>query len=238
MSGRKGNLKSEPWQQRLLQAFKNDLITGLLVVIPLATTIWLTYTLASWVIALLTSIPKQLSPFMGFNPLLVDVINFVIGLSVPLLGITFVGLMARNIGGQWLLRNGETFFLSIPLAGPIYKTLKQLLETVLRDSSEQFRRVVLLEYPRPGIWQIGLVTGVIGGEVEERLQRPVLSVFLPTTPNPTTGWYAIVPEADVINLNISVEDAFKLVVSGGIVAPDTLIPRAAKLDLRLDGSES
>ncbi|WP_338017079.1 DUF502 domain-containing protein [Myxacorys almedinensis] len=207
--------------QRLKQDLKNDLIAGLLVVIPLATTIWLTYTIATWVIEFLTRVPKQISPFDGLNPILVSVLNFTVGLAVPLLSILFIGLMARNIAGRWLLEFGERLLQAIPLAGAVYKTLKQLLETLLRDTNGKFRRVVLVEYPRQGIWSIGFVTGAIGAEVQSHFPSDMLSVFIPTTPNPTTGWYTIVPEADVITLSMPIEDAFKVIISGGIVSPDS-----------------
>ena len=207
--------------ERLKQDLKNDLIAGLLVLIPLATTIWLTITIATWVINFLTQIPKQLNPFDGLNPILVNILNLFVGLAVPLLSILVIGLMARNIAGRWLLDVGERLLHAIPLAGQVYKTLKQLLETLLKDSHGKFRRVVLVEYPRRGIWAIGFVTGIISHEIQNHISRPVISIFIPTTPNPTTGWYAIVPEEEVINLSISVEDAFKIIVSGGIVAPNT-----------------
>ncbi|WP_071191692.1 DUF502 domain-containing protein [Trichormus sp. NMC-1] len=217
--------------ERLKQDLKNDLIAGLLVVIPLATTIWLTITIASWVVNFLTQIPKQLNPFDGLHPILVNVLNLVVGLAVPLLSILIIGLMARNIAGKWLLDFGERLLQAIPLAGQVYKTLKQLLETILKDSNGKFRRVVLLEYPRRGIWAIAFVTGVISSDIQAQMSTPMLSVFVPTTPNPTTGWYAVVPENEVVNLSLSVEDAFKIVVSGGIVSANTplaplILPKA------------
>lgn len=205
--------------QRLKQDLKNDLIAGLLVVIPLATTIWLTITVASWVIDFLTRIPKQVDPFNGLPPLVDNLLNLLIGMTVPLTCILLIGLMARNIAGRWLLDFGERSLQSIPLAGPVYKTLKQLLETLLRDSSDKFRRVVLVEYPRRGIWALAFVTGTLTPEIQTRVAEPMVSLFIPTTPNPTTGWYAVVPESDVVPLSISVEDAFKVVISGGIVSP-------------------
>lgn len=208
----------------LKQDIKNDLIAGLLVVIPLATTIWLTITIANWVINFLTKIPKQLNPFDGLHPILVNILNLAVGLAVPLLSILLIGLMARNIAGRWLLDFGERFLQAIPLAGQVYKTLKQLLETLLKDSNNKFRRVILVEYPRKGMWAIAFVTGAISSDIQAHMTRPMLSVFIPTTPNPTTGWYAIVPEDEVINLSIPIEDAFKVVVSGGIVAPNTPLP--------------
>jgi uncharacterized membrane protein len=218
-SPRSGQDRSQlPVLQKIKQDLKNDLIAGLLVVIPLATTIWLSITISNWVIRFLTRFPKQLNPFDGFNPVLVDLINLTIGLAVPLLAILIIGLMARNIAGRWLLDLGERTVQSIPLAGSVYKTLQQLLQTVFQDSKTRFRRVVLVEYPRKGIWAIAFVTGAM---TATNAPTPnMLSVFVPTTPNPTSGWYAVVPETDVINLAISIEDAFKLILSGGIVGPN------------------
>ena len=205
---------------RLQQDLKNDLIAGLLVVIPLATTIWLSTIVSRFVLAILTSIPKQLNPFITLNPLLQDLINLALGLTVPLLGILLIGLMARNFVGRWLLEFGEGTLSRIPLAGSVYKTLKQLLETFLRDNSTRFRRVVLVEYPREGLFSVGFVTGVVGPSLQPELDQSLLSVFIPTAPNPTTGWYTLVPESSVKDLNISVEDAFRTIISAGIVNPD------------------
>ena len=210
----------ERWKQDL----KNDLIAGLLVIIPLATTIWLTVTIAIWVIDFLTQIPKQLNPFEGLNPFLINILNFVVGFTVPLLSILLIGLMARNIAGKWLLDFGERFLQAIPLAGQIYKTLKQLLETLLKDTNSKFRRVILVEYPRQGMWAIGFVTGNVSSEIQAQMSETMLSVFIPTTPNPTTGWYAVVPEKDVVNLSMSIEEAFKILISGGIVSPNAALP--------------
>jgi len=205
---------------RLQQDLKNDLIAGLLVVIPLATTIWLSSIVSKFVLTLVTSIPKQLNPFITLNPLLQDLINLTLGLTVPLLAILLIGLMARNFVGRWLLEFGEGTLSKIPVAGSVYKTLKQLLETFLRDNSKRFRRVVLVEYPREGLFSVGFVTGVVGPSLQPEPEKTLLSVFIPTAPNPTTGWYTLVPESSVKDLDISVEDAFRTIISAGIVNPD------------------
>jgi uncharacterized membrane protein len=179
----------QPLGNRLQQDLKNDLIAGLLVVIPLATTIWLATTVSRFVLAFLTSIPKQFNPFNTLNPLLQDLINLGVGLLVPLLGI-----------------------------------LKQLLETFLQGNSARFRRVVLVEYPREGLYAVGFVTGVIGTAIQADFNETMLSVFIPTAPNPTTGWYAVVPERLVKDLDLSVEDAFRTIISAGIVSPDEREP--------------
>ena len=210
----------QPLTARLQQDLKNDLIAGLLVVIPLATTIWLSTIVSRFVLAFLTSIPKQFNPVITLNPLLQDLINLALGLTVPLMGILLIGLMARNIVGRWLLEFGEGTLTKIPLAGSVYKTLKQLLETVLRDNSTRFRRVVLVEYPREGLFSVGFVTGQVGPSLQSDLEQPLLSVFIPTAPNPTTGWYTLVPEGSVRELDISVEEAFRTIIAAGIVNPD------------------
>ena len=128
--------------------------------------------------------------------------------------------MARNIVGRWLLDFGEQTLQYIPLAGSVYKTLQQILETLFKDSKTKFRRVVMVEYPRQGVWSLGFVTGMLSDELQSYLSGSMLNVFIPTTPNPTSGWYAIVPEEEVINLSISIEDAFKILISGGIVKPN------------------
>ena len=225
-AGRRGSLVQSnprpdlPLSARLRQDLKNDLIAGLLVVIPLATTIWLSTIVSRFVLAFLTSIPKQFNPFITLNPLLQDLINLALGLTVPLMGILLIGLMARNIVGRWLLEFGEGTLSRIPLAGSVYKTLKQLLETFLRDNSTRFRRVVLVEYPREGLFSVGFVTGEVGPSLQSDLKEPLLSVFIPTAPNPTTGWYTLVPAGSVRELEISVEEAFRTIISAGIVNPD------------------
>ena len=207
--------------QRLKQDLKSDLIAGLLVVIPLATTIWLSISIAKWAIDLFTRIPKQINPFDGLDPILTNILNFSVGLAVPLLSILIIGLMARNIVGRWLLDFWEQFLQAIPLAGSVYKTLKQILETLLGDSKTKFRRVVIVEYPRKGVWSIGFVTGIVSPQLQIHITEEVTSVFIPTTPNPTSGWYAIIPQQEVIDIDISIEDAFKVLISGGIVSPES-----------------
>jgi uncharacterized membrane protein len=194
--------------QHFKQDLKNDLIAGLLVVIPLATTIWLSINVATWVVNFLTSIPKQINPFDGLHPILVSVLNLFVGLTAPLLTILLIGLMARNIAGKWLLDIGEQLLQAIPLAGA----------------------VVLVEYPRRGIWALAFVTGTIDSEIQAQMPQGMLNLFIPTTPNPTTGWYAVVPEQDVLDLSMSIEDAFKVIISGGIVNPGNVAIAALSHD--------
>lgn len=206
------------------QSLKNYFVAGLLVVIPLATTIWLMVEVATWSIEFLTILPKQFNPIQGLHPLLITLINLSVGIAAPVGFILVIGFMARNIVGQWLLTLGEKILNVIPVAGLVYKTLKQLLGTLLNDDIKKFRRVVLLEYPRPQVWAIAFVTGTVETRIHpSTCPGPMLNVFVPTTPNPSTGWYALVPESAVIDLSMSVEDAFKLLISAGIVTPDSFL---------------
>ena len=157
--------------QHFKQDLKNDLIAGLLVAIPLATTIWLSINVTTWVVNFLTRIPSQINPFDGLHPILVNILNLLVGLAAPLMAILLIGLMARNIAGKWLLDVGEQLFEAIPLAGSVYKTLKQLLETIFKDSGNKFRRVVLVEYPRRGIWALAFVTGTLDSEIQSQMSQ-------------------------------------------------------------------
>jgi uncharacterized membrane protein len=108
----------------------------------------------------------------------------------------------------------------IPFVSPLYKAVKQLVETLLSGSTRDFKRVVLIEYPRKGVYGLAFVTGVSVGEIQRKTEKKCINVFVPTTPNPTSGFYLILPEEDVIPLDMSVEDAFKVLISGGIINPE------------------
>jgi uncharacterized membrane protein len=114
----------------------------------------------------------------------------------------------------------------------IYQAAKQLSEAIFLPKSEGFRRVVLIEYPRKGVYSLGFVTGVARGEIQERTQARVINVFVPTTPNPTSGWYILVPEKDTVPLTMTAEDAFKLIISGGMLTPPSPLETKAVLEDR------
>lgn len=208
---------------RLRNDLKTDLLTGLAVVIPLATTLWLSTIVARLAVDFLTSVPKQFNPLQTQNPLLLSFINLMVGLLVPLLAILLIGLMARIAVVSPLVAFGEDTLIRIPLAGTVYKTLKQLLETLLADNSNRFRRVVLVEYPRQGTFAMAFVTGPVGQSLQHLFPEPMINIFIPTSPNPTTGWYALVAEKDVKTLDIPVDMAFRTIISAGILSPDQRI---------------
>ncbi|HNT66668.1 MAG TPA: DUF502 domain-containing protein [bacterium] len=208
-------------RRRLRQYF----VAGLLVIIPLALTIAI-----SWKVFILTdSLLSELTS---------RAIYCVLGLGVPekpipgigivtlLLLVLLVGILARNFIGKRAIRVSEKLLNRIPVIRQIYGTLQQISQAFLADHSEVFKRAVLIEYPRPGIYSIGFITQDTKGVVQHNLDEDVLSIFLPTTPNPTSGFLLFVPKNQVKLLNLSVEEALKLVISGGAIVPSPGFPLA------------
>ena len=183
---------------------KKSCFTGLLVVVPISVTIY--------ILVFLIELLNNLLPF-SFLP-------YGTGLVLTLILITLVGFMTSNLLGKRLIDMGERFITKIPLVKNVYVAVKQISDAMLTSTRKSYRRVVLIEYPRKGIYTLAFVTGIAKGEVQEKTQTKVINLFVPTTPNPTSGFYLMVPETDVLNLNMSVEDAFKLLISGGMVSHD------------------
>lgn len=184
---------------------RKSFFTGLLVVIPISATIY--------ILIFLIGVLNNLLPF-HFLP-------YGTGVILTIILITLIGFMTTNLIGKRLIDTGEKFISSIPLVKNVYAAVKQISDAMLSSKGKNFRRVVLIEYPRKGIYTLAFVTGVSRGEVQDKTKGNVINLFVPTTPNPTSGFYLMVPEADVINLDMSVEDAFKLLISGGMVSADT-----------------
>ena len=142
-----------------------------------------------------------------------------LGLLVLLIAVTLIGALTAGLIGRWLLQTGERVLNRMPVVRSIYSAIKQIFETVLAQQSNAFREAVLVEYPRRGIWAIGFITGTTMGEVQNLTEEETVNIFLPTTPNPTSGFLLFVPKSDVVPLGMSVEEAVKMVISGGIVTP-------------------
>ena len=196
-------------------AVKTNLAAGVLVLAPIGATVLFLRFVVIQVDQVILLLPEAYRPG-SYLPFPVPGL----GLVVVLMVLFLAGFLARNFLGRWVVRMWERLLSAIPFAGPFYKAVKQLVETVFGDGAKDFRKVVLLEYPRKGMYSIGFVTGVAGGEIQHRTARKVVNVFLPTTPNPTSGFYLVVPEDEVIPLSMSVEDAFKVIMSGGIINPE------------------
>jgi uncharacterized membrane protein len=143
-----------------------------------------------------------------------------LGLVVLVVLIVGVGAIASNFFGKRLIAGGERVVNRIPIIRWIYRTTKQMFATILKERSTSFRRVVLVEYPHKGTWSLAFVTSETGGRLAGDLGRKVVTVFLPTTPNPTSGFFLIVPEEDVVSLDMPIEEGLKLVVSAGVLSRD------------------
>ncbi len=195
-------------------------LAGLLVVAPVGITFWLSWLVLSFIDARVTPLIPE-----AYNP------NTYVPFGIPGLGvlilllfITFVGALTRMLLGRWIVRGGEHLLSRMPVVRSIYGATKQIVETVLAHQSDAFRQVVLFEYPRRGSWAIGFVTGKTIGEVQNVTEDEVVNVFLPTTPNPTSGYLLFLPRRELVELSMSVEDAIKMIISGGIVTPQDLRP--------------
>lgn len=190
-------------------------LTGLLVVVPIAMTVLVVRWLVHFVDSLLMAVlPEALRPEVLYGLPVPGV-----GLVATLLLILLVGVLAANIFGRSLVTFSEKLVDRIPFVKGIYLLFKQVSDTVLNRERGAFRKVVLIEYPRKGIWAVAFVTGVTKGEVQQITEQRLVNIFVPTTPNPTSGFYILVPEGDMIELSMTVEEAFKLIISGGMVTP-------------------
>jgi len=201
---------------------KRYLIAGLLVWLPLAVTIWVLQAalgVLDGVFVWLLTASKAILPQAAAAPL--DMLRQIPGLGVlvMLVGLLLTGVFATNIVGQWWLNQGGRVLGRIPIVKSIYSSVKQVSDTLFSSNGNAFREAVLVQYPRQGSWTIAFVTGKPGGEAALHLSGEYLSVYVPTTPNPTSGFFLMVPLADVVVLKMSVDEALKYVISMGVVAP-------------------
>jgi uncharacterized membrane protein len=201
---------------------KKYILAGLLVWLPLAVTIWLLTTVLGMVDGLfgwLLSGTQAILPTgaHGFVEMLRHVPG--LGLAVVLAALLLTGIFAANFVGQWWLRQGGRMLQRIPIVKSIYSSVKQVSDTLFSSSGNAFREAVLVQYPRTGSWTIAFVTGKPGGEAAEHLHADYLSLYVPTTPNPTSGFFLMVPRSDVVELRMSVDEALKYIISMGVVAP-------------------
>lgn len=201
---------------------KKYLVAGLLVWLPLAITIWvLSWLLGAMdgVFAALLSATQAVLPESARAG--IDQLRRVPGLGVVVMvgGLLLTGMFAANMVGQWWLRQWDRMLGKIPIVKSIYNSVKQVSDTLFSSNGNAFREAVLVQYPRQGSWTIAFVTGRPGGEVAEHLPGDYLSVYVPTTPNPTSGFFLMMPRADILELKMSVDEALKYVISMGVVGP-------------------
>jgi uncharacterized membrane protein len=209
---------------------KKYVLAGLLVWLPLAVTFWVLHAVLGLMDGLfgwLLSTSQAVLPDAAHAPL--EMLRQIPGLGflVVAAALLLTGVFATNIVGQWLVRQGGRLLQRIPIVKSIYSSVKHVSDTLFSSSGNAFREAVLVQYPRAGSWTIAFVTGRPGGEAASHLTGDYLSLYVPTTPNPTSGFFLMVPRADVIELAMSVDEALKYIISMGVVAPPRSLPTAA-----------
>lgn len=198
-------------------AVKTWFLTGLLVLVPLGITLWVLNLIIGTMDQSMALLPLAWQPENLFGRRIPG-----LGAILTLLFILVVGVLAHNFIGQRLVRWWEALLGHIPVVGPIYTSVKQVSDTLLSSSGNAFRKALLVQYPREGSWTIAFLTGRPGGDVQNHLQGEFVSVYVPTTPNPTSGFFLMMPKADTIELDMTVDAALKYIVSMGVVAPADL----------------
>jgi len=189
---------------------KKYLITGLLVWIPLVITLWVLQLIVTSMDLTLTLIPPAFRPSYNIPGL---------GVLLTILVVLLTGVLASNIIGQRLLRVWERMLGRIPVVKSIYSGVKQVSDTLFTPGGQAFRKALLVQYPRHGSWTVAFLTGRPGGDIVNHLDGDYVSIYVPTTPNPTSGFFLMMPREDVIELDMTVDDALKYVVSMGVVPP-------------------
>lgn len=202
-------------RRSLAVRLRNYFLAGVLVTAPIGVTIYASWVVISWIDATVAGLlPDRYNP-NAYLP--VDVPG--VGLIMLLVALTLIGFLTANFLGRVLVRWGESIVARMPVVRSLYSAVKQIFESVLGSAATSFREVVLVEYPRREMWTLGLVIGEAYGEVQVRTGQKLYNVYLPTTPNPTSGYLVFLPRDQLIALDMSVEDCMKMIVSGGIVTP-------------------
>ncbi|HCC98304.1 MAG TPA: hypothetical protein DEQ69_12935 [Rhodobacteraceae bacterium] len=214
--------------KRFISGFRNSFLTGVVVIAPVGLTVWLVWTVIGWVDGfVLPFVPSQYQPEELLKAILGEDVRVNIrGLGVVffLVFTTFIGWIAKGLLGRTFIRSAENLVNRMQVVRSVYSGVKQIAETVFAQADRSFEKACLIEYPRRGIWAIGFISTAAKGEVSKRAGsgQKMQSIFVPTTPNPTSGFLLFFPAEDVIELDMSVEDAAKLVISAGLVYPEDL----------------
>lgn len=190
-------------------------LTGIIVTAPIGLTFYVSFLFIGFIDAKVRNIIPVEYHYDNILPFEIPGL----GLLIVFIMLTFIGFLTAGLIGRYIIKLGERIIARLPIIRSVYGALKQIFESVLKSSSKSFREVVLIEYPRKGIWAIGFITGDTKGEVQLSSKEELVNVFLPTTPNPTSGFLLFVPRKDLNVLNMNVEEGIKMVISGGIVTP-------------------
>ena len=205
----------------LIRHLRGYFLAGVLITAPIGITFYLAWLFINWVDNKMTPLlppaynPETYLPF-GIPGL---------GLLMACLLMTLIGALTAGILGRYWIRTSEKLLARMPVIRSVYGALKQIFETVLSHQSNAFREVVLFEYPRRGSWALGFITGTTQGEIQNSTKDDIVNVFLPTTPNPTSGYLLFLPRRELVVLSMTVEEGIKMVISGGIVTPPDRRPQ-------------
>ncbi len=217
---------------RISNAFRQNFLAGLIVTIPFGLTLFILFKLGKWIVELLSAAPAKvlIRPLSQLHPSLFQLSTFAIGLVGTIAIVLFIGSIARFYTGRKLLGIGESIIGRIPLARTIYTASKQVIESIfLATGFKGVNRVVVVEFPRKGVYSIGFATGTVKEDDGRNISgRNLVGIFVPTTPNPATGFYIMLPEEDIKELPISTEDAFKIIISGGLASNQTQDVKSSK----------
>lgn len=211
----KSSIEAKPG---VFRSLRNNFFTGIVIALPIAVTIWL----LTWFVRVvdgrvLSLVPPEFNPNIWIKSATgVSIPGF--GLIIAIIALWMLGVLASNFIGTSVLRFGERLLARVPLVSNIYNALKQIVTTVALQKERAFKDVCLIEYPRPGVWAIGFVTSKLKGAPLEYLQDDYVCVFVPTTPNPTSGFLLFVKRADIKILDMTPEEGAKMIISGGMVA--------------------
>ena len=207
--------KSKPG---LFRSMRNSLITGLVIALPIGATIWL---ISAFVRFVDKFVLEWLPPAWNPNTYIHEMIGFNVpgtGLLIAIIALFFLGVLASNFIGTSILRFGERLLGRVPFVSNVYNGLKQIVGTVAQSDEQNFKEVCLIEYPRPGLWAIGFITSPLKGAPLKHLSKDYVSIFVPTTPNPTSGFLLFSKRSDVKILDMTPEEGAKMIISGGIVS--------------------
>lgn len=194
---------------------RNYFLAGILVTAPIAITLYFAWSMVDYVDSRVTALlPERYNPSTYLHVAIPG-----LGVVILVLTLTLVGFLTANFLGRLMLRLGEGVVSRMPVIRNIYSALKQIFETVLSNRAQSFSEVVLVEFPRAGMWTLGLVVGPAYSEVSQKAGAEMFNIFVPTTPNPTSGYLVFVPRSQMTKLDMTVEDCLKMIISGGIVTP-------------------
>jgi uncharacterized membrane protein len=204
------------WIKAIIRGY---FLAGLLVIVPLGAVIFVISAILRLMDRSLSVIPPKFHP-ESYLPFKIPGLGLVLFIALVLV----TGVLVKNYIGRRVVDFGEYMVSKIPLVRPLYAAVKQLILAIFGDTHDAFKRVVLVEYPRKGVYSLAFVTAQTSGEIQDQVGTKMLSIFLPTTPNPTSGFFLVLPEEDTIPLSMSVEEAFKLLISAGVVEPGGNVP--------------